>query len=376
MIWRASATCVLVLAAACGGASSGAEAPFADSIETVEAGVGYLGHTVFDGGIELRFESGAIGGTWVVTRGDTSATLVLASDRIRMPGDLNPAVFSALTEGPATWTLTALDGRTATGAFDVGERFTTFFDATRATGLTIQGLPAHVAPGTTVRITGASGAVGLVGQAYVGLPSGAVELIRIGDGSQIAANSPFLFDVSAGVAGLAVVELTLTNGLPAAVLPLYVGDAVPLAATALDAGFTVSKTIDADAFATEVLADVNALRARLGIAALAPHPLLRETAAAKASDMQSNHYFAHKSPITGEGVAELAKAAGLTGSVAENLAVEYSSKRAFLGWYWSPVHRASLIDPNWRSHGLGASFFDTTTGQIVFVQHLGTAPPP
>lgn len=70
--------------------------------------------------------------------------------------------------------------------------------------------------------------------------------------------------------------------------------------------------------------------------------------------MVDQHYFAHDS-LDGRSPFDRMKAAGFTGgSMAENIAVGYSSPAAVVaGWMQSPGHRANILNCAYTMIGIG-----------------------
>ena len=333
--------------------------------------------SISGGDVVLTVDPVYVGGTLTITQSAAGAAtpakveLSIASATLRIPSDVPLATFAPLMAGPATLTLRDASGATAEGDVEIAERFTRFFDATADVSVTLSGAPAIFESGATVTISGNAGTKGLQQRVWIGSPSGPVSSIELSAG-MVAPGATFTFEVEAEASGVHVVELTGANGLPAAVVPIYVGPSLPLALSALDGGFTASKTIDAEAMASEVLELVNERRSGAGFVPLVASPALTGMSQFKADEMASAKYFAHSSAVTGKTVVDLAADAGVTGIVAENIGVEYTGLRVFLGWWWSPAHRAPLMDALTKSHGLGAALFDAASGQVVFAQHVGT----
>ncbi|MBT9560172.1 MAG: CAP domain-containing protein [Myxococcales bacterium] len=333
--------------------------------------------SVSGGDVVLTVDPDYVGGTLTITQtvagAATPATVEVAisAAALRIPTDVPLATFAPLMAGAARVTLRDGEGAEVEGDVTIGERFTRFFEATADVSVAVTGAPTLLVDGATVTITGDAGSKGLQQRVWIARPSGPVTSLELG-AEMVAPGAGFSFDVDATESGVYVVELTGANGLPAAVVPIYVGDALPLALSALDGGFTASKTVDAEVMATQVLALVNERRQGAGMTALASSPKLTGTAQFKADEMATAKYFAHASAVTGKTVADLAAEAGVTGQVAENIGVEYTPLRVFLGWWWSPAHRAPLMDALTKSHGLGAAVFDAASGQVVFAQHVGT----
>ncbi len=143
--------------------------------------------------------------------------------------------------------------------------------------------------------------------------------------------------------------------------------------------------IDAPTLARLVHQEVNRVRARHRLSALAWDSRLGGVAVGHSRDMLNRDYFAHNSP-EGEGFPErysrasyvcrvpLTERSYLTGG--ENLALTHHNarfivyddgrrvptdfrtpyqvaQRVVVGWMNSPGHRANLLKPQWRRQGIG-----------------------
>lgn len=103
----------------------------------------------------------------------------------------------------------------------------------------------------------------------------------------------------------------------------------------------------------ELLALVNAERARAGLRPLALDPALVPVARAHAAEMFTLGYFAHESPVTGDPFDRMA-AAGLGYVVAgENLAYAPDVPTVHRGLMNSPGHRANILNPDFGRLGIG-----------------------
>jgi uncharacterized protein YkwD len=115
---------------------------------------------------------------------------------------------------------------------------------------------------------------------------------------------------------------------------------------------------------------VNTDRAQDGLPALQLNSTLNLAALAKASDMISNHYFAHTSP---EGVQPWywIKTLGYNYSYAgENLAIGYKSSSDLVSsWMSSPEHRANILSPKYSDMGLAVIEGNNST---LVVQMFGS----
>ncbi|GAA2801003.1 hypothetical protein GCM10010522_18470 [Kribbella solani] len=103
-----------------------------------------------------------------------------------------------------------------------------------------------------------------------------------------------------------------------------------------------------------MLALTNQERAKAGCGPLRTNSALTKAAAAHAADMVDEHYFAHDS-LDGRSPFDRMKAAGFGGgSMAENIAVGYTSAAAVLkGWMNSPGHRANILNCAYSMIGIG-----------------------
>ncbi|NUR98837.1 MAG: CAP domain-containing protein [Kribbellaceae bacterium] len=104
----------------------------------------------------------------------------------------------------------------------------------------------------------------------------------------------------------------------------------------------------------QVLTLTNQERAKSGCGPLRFNKSLVRAAEAHAADMVDQHYFAHDS-LDGRSPFDRMKAAGFTGgSMAENIAVGYSSPAAVVaGWMQSPGHRANILNCAYTMIGIG-----------------------
>jgi uncharacterized protein YkwD len=122
------------------------------------------------------------------------------------------------------------------------------------------------------------------------------------------------------------------------------------------------------ALESQVLADVNAERAKRGLRPLRFNAELARAAHAHSRDMARRGYFTHASADGSafwRRVARYYRSAGFRyWSVGENLlwsSPDVSSGSAITMWLNSPGHRANLLSPRWREVGLAAV-------------HVGSAP--
>lgn len=135
-------------------------------------------------------------------------------------------------------------------------------------------------------------------------------------------------------------------------------------ATAAPAGAasTSERTLQAaNALEGAVLAELNAIRAKYGLAPLKTNAKLRAAADMHSVAMAENGFFAHESPDGSAFWKRVQRfyAPGGYGfwSVGENLlwsSGELTAKQAVDMWMKSPKHRANILTPRWREIGLSA----------------------
>jgi uncharacterized protein YkwD len=133
-----------------------------------------------------------------------------------------------------------------------------------------------------------------------------------------------------------------------------------------DATVTVSVPEGNSAFETEVLSLVNSRRAAGAMcgstsygstAALVMNSKLRTAARLHSQDMAANNYFSHTS-LDGRTFDERISDAGYSGSpLGENIAAGQSTPSSVLNsWMSSPGHCANIMNPAYRSIGVGYAY--------------------
>ncbi len=102
----------------------------------------------------------------------------------------------------------------------------------------------------------------------------------------------------------------------------------------------------------ELLSQTNAKRAEAGLEPLTLNSALSQAAAAKASDMFANNYWAHNSPA-GKTPWDFILAAGYRYTLAgENLAKNFQTSGGVVdAWMNSPTHRANIMKAGYREIG-------------------------
>jgi len=132
-----------------------------------------------------------------------------------------------------------------------------------------------------------------------------------------------------------------------------------------------------EAFLTKdgIIEWTNIQREKYGLPPLKENPKLNATAQAKVEDMFKNQYFDHYSPLTGEGVADLAEKFTYEFlTIGENLALGnfQDDKTLVDGWMASPGHRANILNSSYQEIGVAVrkGIFEGKTTWLA-VQHFG-----
>src|SRR3989338_2458416 len=141
----------------------------------------------------------------------------------------------------------------------------------------------------------------------------------------------------------------------------------------------------ADVTRSALVALTNDARKTQGLTPLSENALLARAAQDKAQDLVTKGYFAHESP-DGKTPWYWFKQAGYAYTYAgENLAKDFiDSNKIVEAWLASPLHRANILNTNYREIGIAVASASSTTGQrqTVIVQLFGNpvqkknSPPP
>ncbi len=140
----------------------------------------------------------------------------------------------------------------------------------------------------------------------------------------------------------------------------------------------------------QLFADTNAKRAQAGLAPLTLNSVLSQAAAAKASDMFANNYWAHTSPA-GRTPWDFIIGAGYKYTLAgENLAKNFQTSDGVVeAWMNSPTHKANIVKDGYREIGfavvngvlngeettLVVQMFGTTNAPIALAPKVEVSPP-
>lgn len=104
----------------------------------------------------------------------------------------------------------------------------------------------------------------------------------------------------------------------------------------------------------EVARLVNIERQKAGLAPLTLSTELSNVARIKSQDMANKNYFSHTSPTYGDPF-EMMRSFGIKfGYAGENIAKGYKSAESVMnGWMNSSEHRANILNPNFKTVGVG-----------------------
>lgn len=122
----------------------------------------------------------------------------------------------------------------------------------------------------------------------------------------------------------------------------------------------------------DILAMVNAERAKVGARALAMESMRRDVARAHSKDMAVRNFFDHTNP-DGKSPFDRMRAAGISYTTAgENIAyntypVDRAAKAAFDGWMNSDGHRKNIQNANYGRTGIGV-YRNPSNGRVYLTQ--------
>jgi len=104
----------------------------------------------------------------------------------------------------------------------------------------------------------------------------------------------------------------------------------------------------------EVARLVNIERQKAGLAPLTLSTELSKVARIKSQDMADKNYFSHTSPTYGDPFAMMKSFGIKYGYAGENIAKGYNSAESVMnGWMNSSGHRANILNPNFKTIGVG-----------------------
>ena len=182
----------------------------------------------------------------------------------------------------------------------------------------------------------------------VTLPNGKVSSIpvRVEAGGRFAA--AVRFDLGPGKYTVQLAGKNRSGPVVADAMHVYVG--VPYPKPSSSGGTGPAAEEDPEAVMYRAL---NADRARYNLKALRLDSRLSALARSHSRDMAVNHFFAHRSPRTGE-LADRVRSAGLTfRKFAENIAIADSGASAQKNLMNSPQHRRNILTPDFEMVGIG-----------------------
>ena len=139
-------------------------------------------------------------------------------------------------------------------------------------------------------------------------------------------------------------RIILTAGVIVTVLSACV------APTSTQTAVTASRAIPNDPFTTQI----NTLRARRGLAPVAPEARLNIAAQAHADDMAARGFFAHRGSDNSNAGERIERAGYFPCGWAENIGTGVATDAgAFAAWQASPAHLRNMTGANYTDYGLG-----------------------
>lgn len=100
-------------------------------------------------------------------------------------------------------------------------------------------------------------------------------------------------------------------------------------------------------------AQINAIRARVGLPALTRNAKLDAAARAHANDMVENNFFAHKGSDGSSSSKRVTRAGYRWCTVGENISVGYASSTSSIeSWRTSPGHYRNIVSRKAKEYGL------------------------
>ncbi len=100
-------------------------------------------------------------------------------------------------------------------------------------------------------------------------------------------------------------------------------------------------------------AQINAIRARVGLPALTRNATLDAAARAHANDMVKNNFFAHEGSDGSSSSQRVTRAGYRWCTVGENISVGYSSSSSSIeSWRTSPGHYRNIVSRKAKEYGL------------------------
>ena len=360
---------LLFFAAACGG-SSGDTPAAVDAATSVDTATppptSALTFDVDGSAVVLHVPADAT--AIVLTQDLTSLTLTPKDGAARIGTDAEWTAMLPLKPGAAH---VSIQGKTPS-ELDVvlGEHFTRAFEIVGAP-FPHDDFVGRATVGQKATFAGTVPDGGMKSSAVIAHPGLTFDDVSLGADKTLAAGAAYSFEVTFKDPGITVVELNAPNGIPLISWPVYVGEALPLVVDLIDRPPTAyyGDPLPMLDLRAAMLAEVSALRQTAGLGPIVAHDKLDQSAQAMADTIASEKYFSHTSK-TGKKAKDWVAAQGLSGQIADELAVEFSAERAFRYLFWSPAHRRGMLDPRWRSLGTGTSVFDAATFQLVFVLHF------
>ncbi len=152
-----------------------------------------------------------------------------------------------------------------------------------------------------------------------------------------------------------------------ALFPVYLGVKPParpeLSPLKVEVKYRSSKEAE-----REMVKLINQDRKKYRLPPLRVLPELSQIARQHSMDMRDNHFFAHYSPRSGTPQDRITRSSIAYSNITENIAQDYSLRRAEEHLMESPGHRLNIIDPQATRVGVGIAFGQDPSGaQIMHI---------
>ncbi len=231
-------------------------------------------------------------------------------------------------------------------------------------------VPRHVQAGDSLTLRGALADRLHHPRAAVTTPDGHTQ-------NQDGQGSRFDFAVKLPVSGTYAIELIGDGALGPSVVanfPVYVDVPEP----ALPQEQAVDQVTSPAAMEAELLALINADRAKAGVRPLVPWPALATVARAHSQDMVDHKFVAHVSPTLGTTEDRLKRGGIAWQQFGENIGMASTAIEVHEGLMASPGHRQSIVNPAYTHVGIGValqlqdkSYVPVVTEEFVAVAPVG-----
>lgn len=181
----------------------------------------------------------------------------------------------------------------------------------------------------------------------------------------------FTFNYTPSVTGRYIIEINDKNGEPIVNHPTYIGSIIPLIPDFFDLNERefFAGTFNLTNARQELLNLINEDRTAHGLNTVVMADDLNGISQAHSEDMETNNFFGHVN-LAGKTPDDRRLDAGITTSVAENIAKDTSIEFGHYGLMRSAAHRENILTADWERVGLGIALSDD--GYLYITQEFST----